>query len=135
MLAYNAEQSRIYYSYAGHFPALLWRRRTNKWQPLELGSTGGPANTPLGVLPSTRFDQEETVLDRGDRVVLYTDGVVESANLEGEECGLRRLEGALGCAGGESLAAIKTRVIQAVGRHVAPAAFQDDLTLILVEVL
>lgn len=56
---------------AGH-PAALVRRRDGRIEPL-VGA--GP---PLGVLESPEFEAVTTDLDRGEMLVVYTDGVIEA---------------------------------------------------------
>lgn len=49
---------------------------------------------PLGVLPATRFDDQTEVwpLTPGDRVLLISDGVIETTNIQDESFGVDRLE-------------------------------------------
>ena len=53
-----------------------------------LPSTGGIA---LGVAPGFEYAESAVTLDPGDTIILYTDGVTEAMNAEGEEFGLDRL--------------------------------------------
>jgi len=69
---------------AGHFPGLVIREDGTTTQ---LHSTG----LPLGLFPDTNFALSETFIDRGDTLVLYTDGITESENDRGEQYGLDRL--------------------------------------------
>jgi sigma-B regulation protein RsbU (phosphoserine phosphatase) len=75
---------RFCYANAGHNAALLLRASGGHE---ELRATG----LPLGLLPVDDYGREERRLEPGDLVVLYTDGVTEAANPEGEEYGLDRL--------------------------------------------
>ena len=134
VVGYNLVESRLYYSYAGHLPAYLWRRSEHQWSALGLTSESGAANLVLGVLPSIRFDQESTPFSQGDRLFLYTDGVTECRNADGEPFGSGRLLNALGAADGDSLADIKKRVVDSLRRHAAPAPFHDDITFMLAEI-
>jgi len=70
---------------AGHFPGLIIR---NDGTTTQLHSTG----LPLGLFPDADFSLAETSIDRGDTLVLYTDGITESTNRQGEQFGLDRLE-------------------------------------------
>ena len=45
----------------------------------------------LGVLPGVRFESHTVTLQAGDTVLLYTDGVTEAQNPNGEQYGLQRL--------------------------------------------
>jgi len=54
-------------------------------------------HVPLGILTNAEFDDTCEVLpfDRGDRLFLYSDGVIETANVSGELFGRHRLEAVL----------------------------------------
>jgi phosphoserine phosphatase RsbU/P len=69
------------YSAAAHPPPLLWRRGN---QSLEvLGETG----LLLGVRPKEPYTDGEFSFEVGDRVLLYTDGLLEAENAAGEPFG------------------------------------------------
>jgi len=80
----HTDSGRFCYTNAGHNPALLLRA---SGEHEELKASG----LPLGLLPIGEYQREERTLGPGDLVVLYTDGVTEAANPEGEEYGLGRL--------------------------------------------
>jgi sigma-B regulation protein RsbU (phosphoserine phosphatase) len=73
------------YSAAGHPPLLLWHRANRTL--LELKENG----LLLGVRPSEEYAQTEFTLEAGDRLLLYTDGLVEAVNPRGEAFGEVRL--------------------------------------------
>lgn len=133
VIGFNLAESRLYYSYAGHSPAYLWRRSNHQWSPLRLTSESGAANLLLGVLPSMQFDQESASFSQGDRLFVYTDGVIECRSTEGDQFGSDRLLAVLGAADGESLADVKKRVVESLRTHAAPAPFHDDITFMLAE--
>jgi len=68
---------------AGHFPALI----VGKDGVRKIGSTG----VPLGMFAKSRYTIERVLLEPGDSVVLYTDGISEAANSKGEEYGVARI--------------------------------------------
>jgi sigma-B regulation protein RsbU (phosphoserine phosphatase) len=69
------------YSTAAHPPPLLWRRGK---QVLEvLGATG----LLLGVRPNEAYADSKFSFDVGDRLLLYTDGLLEAENAAGESFG------------------------------------------------
>ncbi len=74
------------YSAGGHPPALLWRSTTRTL--LRLDETG----LMLGVRSGECYRQADFALEPGDRLLIYTDGLVEAANPEGLEFGEGRLE-------------------------------------------
>jgi PAS domain S-box-containing protein len=91
--------------------------------------TAGRPGTLLGVLDAPEISEEEIVLEPGDALVLYTDGVVD-ASLESETERLQRFVGGLAGRDAETIAA-------AVENHVrsgAAGALRDDVALLVVRV-
>ncbi len=58
---------------AGHPPVFQFHRETGEWTPMS--ARGGPV---LGVMDGMAFPSTSGRLERGDALLLYTDGVVES---------------------------------------------------------
>ncbi len=75
---------RLTYANAGHNPPLLIRAS---------GSVDSlaPTGTVLGVFAESAYEQGEFAIAPGDRLVLYTDGITEGRNPEGEEYAEERL--------------------------------------------
>ena len=73
------------YCAAGHPPLLLWHRATRTL--LELNERG----LLLGVRPSEEYAQTEFTFEAGDRLLIYTDGLVEAVNARGEAFGETQL--------------------------------------------
>ena len=73
----------ITYTSCGHPPAFL-KNSQGKIKPL---STGSPA---LGI--DSRFDTQTVLFEKGEALLLYTDGLFEQRNAEGEEFGLERIQ-------------------------------------------
>src|SRR2546428_674202 len=75
---------RLAYSNAGHnYPVVF--RNSGERVTLERGGT------VVGILESAEFEEDHLVLEPGDRVVFYTDGINEAANASGELFGEERL--------------------------------------------
>ena len=70
----------------GHHPPLVKRKSGQKVHPLEF--VGG---CPLGIIKNFEFPVAEFVLNAGDTLMLYTDGVVEAKNIHGEQFTRKRL--------------------------------------------
>ena len=75
---------KIAYINAGHNPPLIGRSDGTVEQ---LGSGG----FPLGIIPNAEYELGETYLKGDEALVIYSDGVSEASNLEGEEFGMERL--------------------------------------------
>jgi sigma-B regulation protein RsbU (phosphoserine phosphatase) len=119
----DTEERSLRYVNAGHNPPIVAKPNGSL---LKLGD-GGPV---LGEFPDWSAAQAEVQLGGGDRIVLYTDGITEAANMAGEEYGIDRL-GALACAyRHESAAELHARVMADAIRF-AGGAFADDATLVV----
>jgi sigma-B regulation protein RsbU (phosphoserine phosphatase) len=72
------------YSNAGHNPPLLIRAN-GEYRYVEYG------DLPLGMFRDARYHQHYIRFEKGQTMVIYTDGITEAANDEGEEYGQERL--------------------------------------------
>jgi sigma-B regulation protein RsbU (phosphoserine phosphatase) len=85
--AYLDQGSRVIrYSAAGHPPPLLWRKVTRSLLRLNEGGL------LLGVRSNEGYPEADFSLEAGDRLLIYTDGLVEATNPEDLEFGSARLE-------------------------------------------
>ncbi|MBI3664988.1 MAG: SpoIIE family protein phosphatase, partial [Acidobacteria bacterium] len=122
----DANRKMLSYSNAGHLPPILWRRNG---APIRLEEGGAV----LGVFPDGRYAEGEAALQTGDRLVLFTDGVTEACNAEGEEFGPERLARLLAENSRLGAAELKEKIMAAVTGFSSGAA-QDDATLMIVAV-
>jgi sigma-B regulation protein RsbU (phosphoserine phosphatase) len=76
------------YSSAGHNPPLIFRNQENAQDPI---SWLQPTGAAIGLIEESQFRAESVSLLPGDILLLYTDGVTEAANLQGEQFGTERL--------------------------------------------
>ncbi len=113
---------------AGHnFPVLLHADGSRR-----LLETGGLL---VGMLPDTPYEEEAIVLAEGDRVVLYTDGVTEAANAEGEMFGEERLYALLAAAPLRDTAEqLVGRVLDGVREFLGDTEAGDDITVMALRV-
>src|ERR687893_1327348 len=78
------ESGRLVYTNAGHDPPYL-RRSGGDCE--ELRARG----MPLGLMPGMQYEEKEIVLEAGESVLFYSDGLVEAHDPEGEMFGFPRL--------------------------------------------
>ncbi len=78
------ERGRLRYVNAGHPPALLVRAGGD----VELLAANAP---PLGLVEEVRFEVLSVAVHPGDRLMLFSDGLIETPDREGEPWGLERL--------------------------------------------
>jgi sigma-B regulation protein RsbU (phosphoserine phosphatase) len=119
-LWFDVEQRSVTVCNAGHAPPLLLREGTFH----ELGTAG----VLLGRFAAARYTTTTTELRPGDRVVAFTDGIIEARNVRGEQFGEERLRAVIA----HSLA---QDVIADVHQWRAGAdpAEADDLTVVMVD--
>jgi sigma-B regulation protein RsbU (phosphoserine phosphatase) len=112
---------RFEYANCGHCPPLVLRA-DGACESLP----GGGA--PLGLVPGRRIAAHEITLRRGDGVLLYTDGVTESVDPEGDEYGEGRLSAILRTGDPAGAEALVKAVMEDVARFTAGADPFDDIT-------
>jgi serine phosphatase RsbU (regulator of sigma subunit) len=122
----NCELGSITYCNAGHFPPILVRQdgRTN------LLEKGGPL---LGALEGAEFQSGELMLEPGDTLVAYSDGVLECRNTAGEEFGVDRLIASLLEAKQQSAEATLMMLLAAVQDFANGSPLLDDVSLTLIQ--
>jgi serine phosphatase RsbU (regulator of sigma subunit) len=117
---------RLDYSLAGHEPPLIVRALTGSTE--QVPDLGGP---PLGPFQGVRFGAGSSVLEPGDTLVLYTDGLTEAMGPEHELFGVERLQQALDGSKQASLPEVKARLLAALDAHVRAAPVTDDTTILM----
>src|SRR3984885_2520796 len=122
----DCEQETISYCNDGHFPPILLRADGRT----ELLEEGGPL---LGALEGAEFVSGELMLEPGDTLVAYSDGVLECRNPAGEEFGLDRLIATLLEAKQPSAEATLMMVLAAVQDFANGNPPLDDMSLTLIQ--
>jgi len=112
------------YVNAGHTPPLLLRNRGD----VERLHEGGVA---LGLFDQSVYGAGRTLMQPGDLLAVYSDGITESENPEGRPFDERGLENVLTAERRNNIAAIGSAVAKAVEIHTADTRLADDLTLLL----
>ena len=111
------------YANGGHNPPYL-RHAASPVEPLD-----GAGGLVLGAMPGVEYPTHTVQLLRGDRLVLYTDGVTEACNATAELYGARRLVDEVRVHGGGTPAALVERICQSVTDFAGSAPQSDDITL------
>jgi sigma-B regulation protein RsbU (phosphoserine phosphatase) len=87
----------------------------------------------VGLFPSADIFSEEMVLDRGDRLFLYSDGLMDCANPSGVSFGARRLEDAIKDGRGKPLSEAVGNLREAIVKWRGSEIFNDDVSLFALE--
>ncbi len=123
----DLQRRALVYSGAGHPGPLLIRRGGGPVEVLQ------SQNVLLGVSAQCLCDEPEhtRMLDPGDRLILYTDGLTETANAEGELLGGARLGELARLRAGDVLSLADSVMEVVEGFRAGPV--RDDMTLIVAE--
>lgn len=87
----------------------------------------------LGVFPDWSYQEQHVDLEPGDRLVLFTDGITEIADVNNEEFGEERLMELLCASRALDAEAMQKRVMAAIAEF-SGGNFHDDATLIVAAV-
>jgi len=79
------------------------------------------------------YEGESLLLNRGDMLVMYTDGVTEAMNEQGELYGETRLEKALEGHSEDTTQQLIDRIMDSIQQHVKDAEQSDDITLLVLK--
>jgi sigma-B regulation protein RsbU (phosphoserine phosphatase) len=119
----DGRTGKLAYANAGHNPPLLIKSN-GAITRLECGGV------VLGPFSSASYDQCEAMLEPGDRMLMFTDGVTEARNENGEEFGEDRLIELLGRLRDLEAEALKNRLIEELVEY-SGGNFDDDVTLLV----
>lgn len=127
----DAETGVLHYSNAGHLAPLILRHASGVVDPLFSERCGhGPA---LGLVDDACFATGSDRLEPGDRLVLFTDGLVEVLNNESQMFGEEGLEEALQQAADQAPADMLKVLLQKAKAFSQDEAFEDDVCVLCIE--
>ena len=122
----NLRTGVLSYANGGHTSPIVMR---DDGRVTELPGTGGIA---MGVMAGLSYEQGTVTLGKGDTLFLYTDGISEAMDAEGQEFTVARLLDALSESHRQSLDIVVSNLTEAVNRFVGDAPQHDDITYLVV---
>jgi len=128
----DLEKDIVSYSGAGHPPVLLWRKREGRAREFQENGLF------LGLFPEATYSSVQLPLEAGDRLFLYTDGILEFKSPAEEHFGGGRLrqfiEANHGLGAGHLVEALISQLWGWSGQ--APGLAQlDDITLLAIDIM
>lgn len=120
---YDDETGRLLYTNAGHCPPILVQ--DGKAAPLEGNSL------VVGLLPNASYEEQSIELHPGDLLAVFSDGVPEAENADGEQFGEERLSALLVELADQPLEEIVRAVTERVMGWAHDREAQDDTTILL----
>jgi phosphoserine phosphatase RsbU/P len=127
----DENHGRITMARAGHDPALHFHAGSGKVSLLR------PPGLALGVDGGAVFERVtkdlEVVLETGDCILLYTDGVREAVDADDEEYGTERMSESFGMAAPMGAVAVLARMQEELRHFTGDGPQMDDITLVAIE--
>jgi serine phosphatase RsbU (regulator of sigma subunit) len=124
LAVYEPLTGNLQYANAGHNPPRI--RRAGRREVTRLAATG----VPIGMFEDMEYTEASVVLEQGDALVLYTDGLVENRNPAGVALGETSLDRALSIAGGDAKDLLAF-LLALSDRHLAGVEPKDDVTVVV----
>jgi len=125
----DVENKKMEFSNAGHFPPYLYRNKTK--EIIELHTSG----RILGWMDSVEYQSKSIDLEKGDRIVLYTDGILETTNAQRELFGDDRLKDYISLNNNKEPDDFSIGLVDEITGFSEEESFEDDITLVLVDIL
>lgn len=111
---------------AGHPPPLLLRRGADTPRALRRGGMS------LGVVPGELYEERTLVMEPGDLLLAYSDGLVEACGKDGEQFGEERLRRTLSRCAGRTAQETVDCVVSELMDYLGDVSLEDDVTLVAV---
>ncbi|MCM3390374.1 serine/threonine-protein phosphatase [Ureibacillus chungkukjangi] len=119
---------KLSYSNAGHsLPEIIGENK----QKVELPTVKG---VMLGGLPNQVYKEESVILAEGDLVFIYTDGIIEAVNTDGEMYKVERLDELLKSLVTKNVQKIEQSVIKDLNQFTKGLPQKDDITMVLLKI-
>ncbi|HOX28849.1 MAG TPA: SpoIIE family protein phosphatase [bacterium] len=127
-LTIDSKTMTLSYSCAGHTPPLLFRPDTGEILNLEAEGFG------LGMFGNVSYEEKTMKVKPGDKIILYTDGVTDCRNQQGEMFGHERLVELVNTNPDANSYRLTHFIVEELEDFAGKAARQDDLTLLIIEI-
>jgi serine phosphatase RsbU (regulator of sigma subunit) len=116
---------QLVYSNAAHPPFLLHQRQSGKTIVLE-----SPSNL-LGAMPNMTFEEHSIAVAPGDTLFVYTDGLTDRVNRDGDFYAIDRIVSVLDRADGADLGTVYDSIYADVSNFAATEEFKDDIAFVV----
>lgn len=127
----DTSKNQIQFSRAGHCPSLFYCKQDGTTEYFQNKGLG------LGILRNSDFHKyvqvNELNYSEGDVLVLYTDGITEATNSNGEEFGYDRLKRSLEKSSHQAPTQIKEGIIKDLYDFLGTTDLNDDYTVVILK--
>lgn len=123
----NFSSGQFHYARAGHLlPVVIDPDGQTEKIPVKLGQ-------PLGLFEDMVLDEQRITIPAGGMILMYSDGLSEASDTQGDEFGYQRLYGVLSQHRDQPAQAICEQLWQAVQTHNSYSPPQDDFTTVVIK--
>jgi sigma-B regulation protein RsbU (phosphoserine phosphatase) len=127
-LAYDTDAGVIDFSTANHQPLLVFRAQTKQIEDFTIKSL------PIGVEKKAEYSRLSIPVSSGDIVIMYTDGVLEAMNPNGQQYGRARLSNIISKNASSPAKEIAAKVKSDLQAFIGNARQHDDQSLLVMKV-
>jgi serine phosphatase RsbU (regulator of sigma subunit) len=118
-------QGQMFYANAAHPPFLLFEKGNGRTTLFE-----EPSNL-LGAMPNVAFEERTMRIKTGDTLFVYTDGLTDRRNANGDFYSIERIARLLETSSDAELATVYDRIYDDISKFVATEEFRDDIAFVL----
>ena len=123
----NVKENTVSFAKAGHHHPLFWRASEKKFESIEV------PGSLLGLFDDAEYGTETFTLNPGDKILLYTDGIIEERNNDAKMFGIDRLEEIFERAIVEKKSPVIDLLVVELNRYTNKDTYDDDITILLYE--
>ncbi len=124
----DTSSKMIRFAKGGHHHPLFWKESKGEFLDIETRGIG------LGIMHNAEYETTEYQLDPGDRILFYTDGILEQHNSEGDMFSLDRLRSLLRNTILEDIPNKLGYIKGNFDSFCSDCTIEDDITLLLLEI-
>jgi len=122
----DTAENKVRVSSAGHGPLLLYKNDENRIKEVDLA-----IEVPLGIMEDQGYKEVEFDFGKGDKIVIFTDGVYEARNRERQEFGVERVKNIILGNSNYSAEKISDSIKEGIFEFSSHCPQHDDITLIV----
>ncbi len=127
---FDPKSCKFHYTNAGQTMPYILRNGTVKFLPQAQDSD----RFPLGIVNRASYEQLSITLEAGDRLVFYTDGIVDAMNGTEESYGFDRLSEAIKLNGSASPSEMVDHLVNGMRIYSGKSSVHDDVTVVILQV-
>ena len=126
-LIIDTENNRVRVSSAGQAPLLFIKNKENRVYEKDIA-----AELPLGIMANLEYKEIEFRMEKGDQIVIFTDGLNEARNRKGQEFGIENVKKVITQTKVTNSQVVTETLKNKVFKFSSSTVQRDDITLIVV---